>query len=327
VLRFLGRRFATAVATLVLISLVVFLLVQLVPGDPFGGEAGEEELGRLGSEARALLRQQYRLDQPVLVQYGLWLGDVSRGNLGRSLLDRRPVSESIGERLPLTLTLNVLALAVMVLSAVPLGALAALKPGSMWDRGGALSTFLLYALPVFWAALLLQTLFAARLGWLPLAGVRSAGHEELGLLARIADRAAHLVLPVACLSYGGLAYLSRFVRASLLDAQAESWRAVRARGASSLAVLYRHGFRQAGVPMLTLAGFLIPGLVGGSVLVESIFALPGLGRLFVTAVFRRDVPVVMGLTLLSAAATIAGILVADLLYAVVDPRIRRSRAS
>jgi len=324
--RFLARRLATAAATLLLITAVVFLLVHLAPGDPLAEGAGEAATHPLSPEARASLRAQYRLDRPVLVQYVLWLSDLVRGDLGRSILDRRPVAETIASRLGLTLTLNLLALVVMVLCAVPLGALGALRPGSVWDRGGALATYLLYALPVFWAALLLQSALSVRLGWLPLAGVRSSGFEYLGGLDRLVDRAAHLALPVACLSYGGLAYLSRFVRASLLDARAESWRAVRARGASKIAVLYRHGFRQAGVPMLTLAGFLLPGLVGGSVLVETIFAIPGLGRLFVEAAFGRDVPVVMGLTLLSAAATLAGIFLADVLYAVIDPRIRRTRA-
>jgi peptide/nickel transport system permease protein len=326
-LRYLARRLATAAITLLVVTLVVFLLVQLAPGEPLGADVGEERPGRLSPEARAILHAQYRLDRPILVQYALWLGDLVRGDLGRSILDRRPVSEAIARALGPTLAINTLSLALMVACSVPLGALAALRPGSAWDRGGAVGTYVLYALPVFWVALLLQSLFAAGLGWLPLAGVRSPGFEYLAPIERIVDRAAHLVLPVVCLSYGGLAYLSRFVRASLLEAEAEGWRAVRARGASRLTVLYRHGFRQAGVPMLTLAGFLVPGLVGGSVLVETIFAVPGLGRLFVTAVFRRDVPVVMGLTLLSAVATIGGILLADLLYAAIDPRIRRARAS
>lgn len=321
---FLARRLATAAATLLVITLVVFLLVHLAPGDPLARGPGEEDMQRLGPEARATLRAQYRLDRPVLVQYLLWLGDLARGDLGRSIRNRRPVAEAIAGRLGLTLTINLAALVVMVVCSVPLGALAALRPGSVWDRGGAVSTYLLYAMPVFWTALLLQGLFSVRLGWLPLAGARSPGFEYLGPVERLVDQAAHLVLPVACLSYGGLAYLSRFVRASLLEARAESWRAVRARGASKLAVLYRHGFRQAGVPMLTLTGFLLPGLVGGSVIVETIFALPGLGLLFVEAAFGRDVPVVMGLTLLSATATLAGILLADALYAVIDPRIRRA---
>ena len=163
-----------------------------------------------------------------------------------------------------------------------------------------------------------------RLAWLPLYGLESPDARALDALPRIADRAAHLVLPVLCLSYGGIAYLSRFVRANLAESlHGDAVRAARARGLSLSRLLFGHAFRQASVPMLTLAGFLLPGLVGGSVIVETIFALPGLGRLFVDAVFQRDVPVIMGLTLLSGTATLVGIIAADLLYAVFDPRVRR----
>jgi peptide/nickel transport system permease protein len=233
------------------------------------------------------------------------------------------VTEKIGERLGLTVALNLCSLAAMALLAVPLGALAALRRGSIFDRWSGIATYALFALPAFWAGLLLQSVFAVRLDWLPLAGVHSEGWEFLGVAGRTSDRLAHLVLPVLCLTYGGLAYLSRFVRASLLDNAAwESWRAARARGLSAAAVIVRHGLRQAGIPLLTLAGFVLPALVSGSVIVETVFAVPGLGRLFVDAAFQRDVPVLMGLTLLSGTATLLGILVADLAYLWVDPRIR-----
>ncbi len=322
-LRVLARRLGTASATLLLVTLLVFGLVHLAPGEPLG--AGQDEgLHRISAEAQAELRALYRLDRPLHEQYALWLSDLLRGDLGRSFHDRRPVAAKIGERIGITLLLNILSLGLMVLLAVPLGAFAALRAGSGWDRSTAVGSYILHATPVFWAALLLQLLFAVRLHWLPLAGLRSTEWEFLSAPARLADRGAHLVLPVICLTYGGLAYLSRFVRANLVDsAIAESWRAARARGLSAAAVLYRHGFRQAGVPLLTLAGFLLPGLVSGSVIVETVFAVPGLGRLFVEAAFQRDVPVLMGLTLLSSAATLAGILAADLAYAIVDPRVRR----
>jgi peptide/nickel transport system permease protein len=146
----------------------------------------------------------------------------------------------------------------------------------------------------------------------------------MGPLQKTADRFGHLILPVLCLGYGGVAYLSRFVRATLLDSSSnESAVAARAKGLSAIAVLFRHGFRLAAVPMLTLAGFLLPALVGGSVIVETVFSIPGLGRLFVDAAFQRDLPVLLGLTLLSGAATLAGILLADLTYVVADPRVRR----
>ena len=324
VLRVLARRLASGALTLFLVTLLVFLLIRLSAGDPFTEGAESEGLRRLTPEVRQELERLYHLDQSLHRQYLLWLSDTLRGDLGRSFHDRRPVAEKIGERLGITLTLNVLALALMVALAVPLGAAAAWKPGSRWDRATAVGTYVLYALPVFWAGLLLQILFSVRLGWLPLYGLSSQGHEYLGAIARLADGAFHLVLPVICLSYGGLAYLSRFVRATLLDnATVEASRAARARGLSAWTVLCRHGFRQAAVPMLTLAGLLLPALFSGSVIVESIFAVPGLGRLFVDATFQRDLPVLMGLTLLSGTATLAGIVAADLAYAWVDPRVRR----
>ena len=322
--RVVGRRLLTALLTLFLITLVVFALIQLAPGSPIAESADTSGLRRLDPAARAELERLYHLDRPLHEQYALWLGGVVRGDLGRSFHDRRPVAQKIRERLGVTVTLNVLALLAMAALAVPLGAFAALARGSWLDRIGGWLAFGMYAVPVFWMALILQIVFAVRLGWLPLAGLDSEGFAAWGAVGRTLDRARHLVLPVLCLSYGGLAYLARFVRATLLEhARAESALAARARGLSALAVLFRHGFRQAALPMLTLAGLLLPALVSGSVIVENIFAIPGLGRLFVDAAYQRDLPVLMALTLLSGAATLAGILAADVTYVLADPRIRR----
>jgi peptide/nickel transport system permease protein len=313
--RVVGRRLLTAALTLFLVTVVVFMLIHLAPGSPLAESADAGMSSRIDPESRAELERLYHLDRPLHEQYALWLGGVVRGDFGRSFHDRRPV---------VTVTLNLLALIVMVAFAVPLGALAALSRGSWLDRIAGWLAFGAYAVPVFWTALILQIVFAVRLGWLPLAGLDSDDFEAWGALVRGADRARHLVLPVVCLSYGGLAYLARFVRAALLEhTRAESALAARARGLSAVGVLFRHGFRQAALPMLTLAGLLLPALVSGSVIVENIFAIPGLGRLFVDAAFQRDLPVLMALTLLSGAATLAGILAADVTYVLADPRIRR----
>lgn len=322
--RLAARRLITAAATLLLVSVVVFALAGMSPGDPLSPEGTDEGLSRVTPEQRAEIRALYHLDQPVLVRFALWLGDVVRGDLGRSFHDRRPVSEKIAERLPVTLSLNLAAIALMLAVSIPLGAAAAGRRGSWADRAGGVLAYALYAVPTFWAALLLQIVFSVRLRWLPLHGLASPDADAWGVPARLADGLAHLLLPAICLAYPGIAYVSRFVRGTLVDNRlVETGRAARARGLSRAAVLLRHGFRQASVPLLTLAGFLLPGLVGGSVIIESIFAIPGLGRLFVEAMFERDVPVIMGLTLLSGAATLAGILLADLAYAVADPRVRR----
>src|SRR6185503_3935815 len=190
-----------------------------------------------------------------------WLGGALHGELGRSFSDRRPVTEKIAERVGTTLALNTCSLLLMVLLAVPLGAAAALRPGALADRWSGGLTYLLYAVPVFWAAPLLQMVFSVMLGWLPLCGLRSDGAAGLALPSRAADAGLHLVLPVLCLTYGGLAHLSRFVRANLLESGLrDSALAARARGRSPLGVLVLHGFRQSAVPMLTLAGFLLPAL-------------------------------------------------------------------
>jgi len=318
------RRAGQAMITLILVLMVVFLLAHLAPGDPLSGSGEGASLHRISPQKEQAIRDLYHLDEPLIRQFLLWFGDLARGDLGRSFHDRTPVLDKILQRLPITFGLNLFALLFMVLLAVPLGALAAWRPGSALDRWAGASTYGLYAIPVFWAGLLLQILFSVRLGWLPLYGIAGPNAGDLSWWHQMADRAAHLVLPVTCLGYGGLAYLSRFVRANLLEgAQAELNRAARARGMSEWSVVVRHGFRQAAVPMLTLAGFILPALVGGSVIVEEIFAIPGLGRLFVNAVFQRDIPVIMGLTLLSGIATLAGILMADLGYLVLDPRVRR----
>jgi len=320
--RALAMRLATGCATLLLITIAVFTLAQLAPGDPLDRE--DERGARMSAAQRDEFRRVYGLDQPPARRYLTWLGGALRGDLGRSFADRRPVTETIAERVGPTLLLNACSLSLMILLAVPLGAAAALRPGSLADRWEGGFTYLLYAVPVFWAAPLLQMVFSVRLGWLPLFGLRSDGAASLPLPSRLLDAVLHLVLPVLCLTYGGLAYLSRFVRANLIDrGLRDAALAARARGRSPLGVLVLHGFRQSAVPMLTLAGFLLPALFGGSVLVESIFVVHGLGRLFYESILARDLPVMLGLTLLSGSATLLGILLADLLYAVVDPRVRR----
>ena len=312
-LRRVAIRMATGALTLLLVTLLVFGLIQLAPGSPLA--TSDDGLTPLSSADREALEAYYGFDQPLGVQYASWLGKLARGDLGTSIRDRRPVLDKIAERLPVTLSLNALALFFIVGLSVPIGAAAALNPGSIADRWSATATYLLYAIPVFWAALLLQRLFAVRLGWLPLYG--SGGVTGI-------PRVANMVLPVVCLTYGGLAYVSRFVRTNLIEStRMETVLSARARGLTRFAILVRHGFRLAAVPMLTLAGFLIPALFAGSVIVETIFQLPGLGWLFIEAAYQRDIPVLLGVTLISGAAALAGILFADVTYALADPRVRR----
>jgi peptide/nickel transport system permease protein len=270
------------------------------------------------------LRQIYHLDDPVLVRYGHWLLRLCRWDLGESILDGRPVGPLLRATAFRTLILNLFALSFALALALPLGARWARAAGSMEERVGSLVLYLLYAFPAFAAALLLQQAFAVRWGLLPLQGV----HDSAGALSweqRGIDWASHLVLPVVCLTYGSLAYLTRFTRAGVLETLGSGYvAACRARGIRPRTLLWRHAFRNALLPLITLAGTLVPALLGGSVLVETVFSWPGMGRLYFDSLQNRDYPVVLAITVIAALLTAAGSLLADALFAWADPRIREA---
>jgi peptide/nickel transport system permease protein len=314
-------RLLVAAVTLVLVTLAVFALVSALPGDAIPDDDGVRGLPASYVEA---IRTQYHLDDPWPVRYVRWIRDLSHGDLGLSLTEGRPVAAILLERLPVSVALNAAALLVTLGLAVPLGILGAWRPGGAWDRFGSTFTTGLYAVPVFWMALLLQWLFAVRLGWLPLFGT-STDAAAMPALSRAADAIRHAVLPVACLSYGGVAYVSRFVRTNLVEsAEGGTGLGARARGLSALRYVATHGLVQASVPILTLFGFLVPRLVGGSILVEQIFGIPGVGQLLLSAILARDLTVVLALTLVSGIATLVGTTLADLVAARLDPRVNRA---
>ena len=321
--RFLLRRIALAVPTLFGIVVVVFLLVHLAPGSPASALGSAESGRRVSAAARAELRHLYGLDRPLPERFVRWLGRVARFDLGESFVDRRPVSERIREALPATLALNGLALFFTLAIAIPIGVAAGGRPEGPFDRGSAVVLFALYSTPVFWAALLVQTLLCVKLGWLPLYGV-SSDPAPAGF-AGLADRLAHLALPVTCLTYGSLAFFARLVRSGVAEARSQDFvTAALARGLSRRQALWRHAFRNAMLPLVTLLGLLLPGLLSGSVIVERIFAWPGLGRLYFDSILSRDYPVVLGLSLIGGVATLAATLAADVALALVDPRLRES---
>ncbi len=318
-IRYVGRRLLLAIPTLFGITVVVFLLLHLAPGSPVSG--GGESLRRSTGRAAEEMRRLYGLDRPLPEQFGRWMKRVARLDLGESFVDHRPVSERIREALPHTLLLNGLALLFALAFAVPLGVLAGGSPESAFDRLSGAALFALYSLPTFWAALLAQTLFAVQLRWLPLYGV--ASDSAPAGLSGMTDRLAHLALPVTCLTYGTLSFVARLVRSSVADARASDYvLAARARGASKRGALWRHAFRNALLPVITLCGLLLPALLSGSVIVERIFAWPGLGRLYFDSILSRDYPVILALSLLSAAATLLATLLADIALAAADPRVR-----
>lgn len=317
------RRLLLAIPTLFGIAVIVFLLVHLAPGSPVYGRG--ESLRRPAGRAAEEMRRLYGLDRPLPERFGAWLSRAARFDMGESFVDHRPVSERIREALPYTIALNGLALLLALAIAIPVGVIAGAEPGSVFDRASGAALFALYSLPSFWAALLLQTLFAVQLKWLPLYGVASdAPPEGWGGLA---DRLAHLALPVACLTYGTLAFVARLIRSGVAEARSADYvLAARARGASKRRAVWGHAFPNALLPVITLFGLLLPALLSGSVIVERIFAWPGLGRLFFESILARDYPVILALSLLSAVVTLAATLVSDLAAAAADPRVRDGAA-
>jgi peptide/nickel transport system permease protein len=319
--RYVLRRLLLAVPTLFGIVVVVFLLVHLAPGSPVTGSG--DALRRPTARAAAELKRLYGLDRPLPERFGAWLSRAVRFDLGESFVDRRPVALRIREALPHTLFLNGIALVLALAIAIPLGVVAGGRPEGAFDRISAAALFALYSMPTFWAALLLQSLFAVRLRWLPLYGVASDAAAAGGGLAGIADRLAHVALPATCLAYGTLAFVARLLRSGVAELRdADFVLAAQARGASRRRALWTHAFPNALLPLITLFGLLLPALLSGSVIVERIFAWPGLGRLFFDSILSRDYPVILGLSLLSAVATLAATLASDIASAAADPRVR-----
>lgn len=322
--RYVLRRLLLAVPTLFGIAVVVFLLVHLAPGSP--GLGGPGSVRRTTGHAAEEMRRLYGLDRPLPERFGKWLWRVARFDLGESFVDHRPVSERIREALPNTLLLNGSALLLALAIAIPLGVVAGGNPESAFDRVSSGALFALYSMPTFWAALLLQTLLSVQLRWLPLYGV--ASDTPPAGLAGVLDRLAHLALPVTCLTYGTLAFVARLVRSGVAEARASDFvLAARARGASRRQALWRHAFRNALVPLLTLFGLMLPALLSGSVIVERIFVWPGLGQLYFDSILARDYPVILALSLLSAAVTLLATLASDIAAAFADPRVRDGAVS
>lgn len=302
------------------ITLITFAVIHLAPGEPVEMEFNP----KISAETRERMRQYYGLDKPLPVQYGLWLSKLVRLDLGRSFgSDNRPVIDKITERMPITLSINIIALLIEFAVAIPLGILAATHRNTAWDKGTTVLVFLGSAVPAFWLALLLMYLFGVKLGWLPVSGLHSLGADRLGFFPWLLDMAKHLVMPIFVATFGGIAGSSRYMRSNMLEVIRQDYvTTARAKGLSERVVIYRHALRNALLPVITLLGFSLPGLIGGSVIFETIFAIPGMGQLFFMGVMARDYPLVMGVLVLGAGLTLIGNLLADIGYALADPRIR-----
>ncbi len=316
------RRLAYLLPTLLGITLVTFFIISLAPGSPVDLIQSGAMSSGVSIEAYNDMLHLYGLDQPVHVRYAVWLKRLATLDFGRSFLDRRPVTTKIWERLPATLLLNAASLALALLLAVPLGLYSAVRQYSLFDKVGGTVLYMLYSLPEFWVAVVLIMIFGVKFQVLPFIGMESIGARDLGLFPYLWDRILHMILPTACLTYGSLAYLSRFVRGSTLEVIRQDYiRTARAKGLDDAHIVYRHVFKNTLIPVLTLLGILLPTLISGSVILEYIFSWPGIGQLFFEAVLSRDYPTIMGLSFMTALLVLLSTLVADLLCAWADPRI------
>jgi len=320
-LTYLLRRLLGLVPLLLGITLICFLVIHLTPGGVV--ITGAELNPKISLEARQRIVEFYGLNDPVMVQYGRWLGRMARLDFGRSIADNRPVIEKVAERIPITLAINVLSMVLILLVALPIGILAAAKPQRAFDQTTTVLVFLGFSMPTFWLALLLMSWLGVQWQWLPISGVRSLGAEQWPWWRQWLDAGQHLVLPVGVSAFGGLAGLARYMRGSMTEVLQQDYiRTARAKGLPEHRVLFSHALRNALLPVITLLGLSVPGLLGGSVIFETIFSIPGLGRLYYDAVMSRDLMTVMGLLTISAFLTLLGNLIADIAYAYADPRIR-----
>jgi peptide/nickel transport system permease protein len=317
-LPYILRRLLIAIPVLLGVTIVTFVFINLAPGDPVTAMLNPQEMTELGPGWVAQQKAALGLDKPLPVRYVLWLGQLAHGNLGYSLVDRRAVTADLGIRLPATLQLMGLALLIALVVGIPTGILAAVKQYSWLDYLSNALGLAVISVPGFFIGLAGIYIFALQLRVLP-----TAGMSTIGVPVTLPDRLHHLILPAAVLGLAEAAPLIRYARSSMLEVIHQDYvRTARAKGLGSRAVLLSHALRNALVPVITVVALELPSLVGGAVIIEQIFSWPGVGSLAISAIFGRDYPIIMAINLLSGVAIICSSLLADVLYAVVDPRVR-----
>jgi peptide/nickel transport system permease protein len=318
------RRLFWVVPVLLGVSIVTFAMLKAVPGDPVMRTLMVGRTGEVPSSAedRERLRQQLGLDKPVYLQYFDWLKEIAQGNLGESIERNMPVTDMIKERLPNTLKLAGVSLILTLLISLPLGVISAVKQNTWVDYALTLFSFIGISIPAFWLALMILFFFGAELKWLPTRGMSSLDVEP-GFWNQARDTIEHYILPVAAVTLIGLSGYVRYQRAAMLEVLGQDYvRTARAKGVPERTVIFKHAWRNALIPIVTLLGYVLVILVEGAIVVESIFSWPGMGLMAVDALENRDYPVVMGVVLLSSLMIVLGTLLSDILYAVVDPRVR-----
>ncbi len=320
-LLYISKRLVLMVPLIFGITLITFTVIHLAPGNPV--EVQTEMSLKVSAQARENLKKLYGLDKPLHIQYVEWLNRFLRLDFGTSFVDGRGVLDKIVERIPVTLTINILSLLLIFCIAIPIGVLSATRQYSLFDKLSTVFVFIGFSTPSFWLALLLMILFGVYLGALPISGIQSIDISGMNSLERLYDWAKHLILPVGVSAFGGIAGLSRYSRSSMLEVIRQDYiRTARAKGLTESKVVFRHAFRNALMPIVTILGLSVPGLIGGGVIFETIFAIPGMGQLFYASTMSRDYPTIMGILVIGAMLTLIGNLIADISYALADPRVR-----
>jgi peptide/nickel transport system permease protein len=323
---YLVRRLLLAVVTLFFTSLIIYALIRNMPGSPLALDMSNDPNFKLSDDRRKQLEKLYGLDKPWHIGYYYWVRNVAQGNLGDSVPEKRSVVQAIREKLWPTLLLSCGSLGLAYLSSIPIGLYCTARSGKWDERGISVVLYAMYSLPSYVTALMLLSLTFQYLRdtpfELPLQGMKSPNYDKFSAFGQTIDVLKHLFLPLICLTYGSLAYDTRFIKANMEEAIRQDYiRTARAKGASGLRVLVFHAFRNTLIPFITILGISLPAIVGGAVILESIFNWPGMGQLFYQSISRRDYELIMGLTLMFTVLTLIGQLLADLAYALVDPRI------
>ncbi len=318
---YLIKRTLLMIPILLGITVLSFGVMHLAPGGP--AEAQMEFSAKASAEARERLRKLYGADQPVYIQYATWLKKFMTLDFGEAFADGRKVKDKILERLPITLTINVLSLTVVLLIAIPIGIMSATRQYSLLDRFTTIFVFVGFSTPSFWLALLLIYLLGVQWGLVPISGIRSLDTTGLTFWSRLVDMANHLIVPILVSAFGSLASYSRYMRSSMLEVLRQDYiRTARAKGISERAVIYKHALRNALMPIITILGLSLPGVIGGSAIMETVFGIPGMGQLLYQAVLSRDYNIAMGVLVPAAFLTLLGNFLADVAYAFTDPRVR-----
>jgi peptide/nickel transport system permease protein len=319
--RYLIKRMILMIPVILGITVITFIIIHLTPG---GFVKTNMEMNvKVSPGSMEHLKALYGLDKPLYAQYIGWLSRLAHLDFGDSFIDNRPVIDKVLERLPATLLLNITSLFVIFILGTIIGVTGALKRNSIYDRIMTFVTFTGYSVPAFWLALIMMMLFAVKFPVLPVSGISSINFDMMGPFEKILDVAWHMVLPVFITAFGGLAYISRYVKSSMVEVLSRQYiTAAYAKGMKENDIIFKSALKNSLMPVVTLLGLSLPGLIGGSFIFETIFAWPGMGRLAYEAAMSFDYPVIMGTVTIAAVLTILGNFLADIAYAMIDPRIR-----